>query len=132
MRRPSARRAEAAGSLGGAVLGSMPPSRMTFVTWNVATLFYSAAPSAPRGVARSRAKRAVLQRVLPMAAAVALQETRRQHDDVQQPAAMHDAWIFRSSHLAGSPAGGVAVGIRATTGGSSPHCEWRPDDLGEH
>lgn len=110
MLRPRALRAEAAGSLGGAVLASMPTSRMTFVTWNAATLFYSAASIALRVVARSRA-------VLSMATAVALQETRGQHYDVQQLAAMHDVWIFRSSHLSGSPAGGVAIEIRAGNGG---------------
>lgn len=66
----------------GAVIGCMPLERMAFITWIVAMLFHSAAPT-PRGGVRSSAKRSMLHRVLAMATAVALCVARGQRYVVQ-------------------------------------------------
>lgn len=91
----------------------MPSQRIVLTSWNIATLFYASAVMTAGALARSRAKRSMLQRVLALSTAIVLQETRGQHYDVQQLDGMHDGWIFRSSHIAGSPAGGGAIGIRS-------------------
>lgn len=89
---------------------------MPFVTWNIAMLFHSASSTGPGAAARSRTKRTMLGKLLLMATVFSLRETRGQQYDVHQLAVMHDSWTIHSLHLAGSPAGGVAMGIRANCG----------------
>lgn len=76
-----------------------PPWRMTFITWNVATLVYSAASTAPGVSAWSRAERAMLHKLVAVVIVVAVQEACGHHYDLQQLAAMRDGWIIHSSHL---------------------------------
>lgn len=93
--------------------GCLPMARLVFVTRKVAMLFCLAASTAPGAIALSTRDRATLQRVLATFFVVPLREIVGQHYDVQRLAPMHSGCIFRSSHSAGLPAGGVAIVIRS-------------------